>query len=204
MVVSTWQAYMQQIVRYVGHGSFYFCRMVYPAKKQEKWPAIDEKLRAKYGADKSKYQRYRRRSSGAASYVHLRWQDQAVMLRSDGQPMEVDDPDTWCDIRKAPLQVRLSVDTTLIVRYTHKVQVYLDRDSYDAVKARITSAITERQPKLAVRYFNWLNGLPAFAGLVTQKKTLKAYAIGMLRKHKQPIMDKSLRINTRLKIVPIS
>jgi hypothetical protein len=203
MVTQTWQGYLQQLVRYVGHGSHHYCRIQYPEKKREKWVDIDIKLKTKYGAELSKYQRCRRRKSGKASHVFLRWQNQAIVLRGDGDIPDQNDPDIFFDVKKTPLQVCLSEETTLMIRYEHKCQVYIDRNTYRRIRNELEAAILDRRPDIVIRLFNRINGFPSYAGINSQKCELKKWALRECKKHNLKLQTEKLRINTRLKSIKV-
>ena len=83
-LVTTWQGLLQQIVLYVGRGYYFAQIFKFPEKKRDKWPDIDNKLLAKFAADKSRFQRARQKNKGQINYVYLRWEQLGIVLHTYG------------------------------------------------------------------------------------------------------------------------
>lgn len=78
------QGFIQQLaVGYIAHGYFFYVVGKMPEGKDPR--RIDEKLIAKYGVDRSKAGRSRRKTLGFANVQYLRFREHFVLLASDGK-----------------------------------------------------------------------------------------------------------------------
>jgi hypothetical protein len=169
-----------------------------------KWQAIDEKLIKKYDAKKSKYQRARLKQKGIANFYFLRWHDQAVIFHTSG---EISDAILYDDrfyyIYDRALEIRVSENISVKIAIDNSVTVRLTKESYKGIKAVLWDVCRTRNRKAILDEFNKLNGLPAWKGIVKQKKMLADYVQREVKRFHIDIGKKELILNTRRKIYKV-
>jgi len=206
-IAGTWQGYLQQIVQYVGHGNYWYCQVEYPEKKWLVFTKIDEKLIRKYGADMSKFQRARRKREGQASFCFIRWERFALIVRNQGElpgDLCADDPDVFCDIRITPLRIEVSENISLVFNHHGKVRVRMATETYRGFKACIANAAAARNGRLMAWEYNRANGLPAYEGIIEQRRRLRTFTIEIARRHQIPMDEEKLHLTTRLRKVKVN
>jgi hypothetical protein len=206
-IAGTWQGYLQQIVQYVGHGNYWYCQVEYPEKKRPVFTKIDEKLIWKYAADMSKFQRARRKRAGHASFCFLRWERFALIVRNQSElpgDLCADDPDVFFDIRDTPLRIKVSENVLLIVIHHGKVRVRMAAETYQGFKACIANAAAARNSRLMAWEYSRANGLPAYEGIIEQRRRLRTFTIEIARRHQIPLDEGKLRVMTSLKKVKVN
>lgn len=203
-VCDIWQAYLQMIVLYISKGYSMYCQVHYPLKKKDKWSQIDDKLSTKYGTTISRYQRARRRKTGKAVHVIVRWQGQGVILRTPGALPEYEDPDVFVRI-ETPIMIEVSELLQIQVTKSErgKVQVHLERECYRGWKDQCLAAVVERAYAQIYYSYNRMNGVPAYGGIIAQRRSLKRQIEEHTRKHGVPIDAKKLRVGTYRRIYKI-
>ena len=206
-IAGTWQGYLQQIVQYVGHGNYWYCQFAYPEKKRPVFTKIDEKLIRKYAADMSKFQRARRKREGQASFCFIRWERFVLIVQNQGElpgDLCADDPDVFFDIRKTPLRIKVSENIVLIVVHHGKVRVRMAHETYQGFKACIANAAASRNSCLMAWEYNRANGLPAYEGIIEQRRRLRTFIVEIARRHQISLDEGKLRLATRLKKVNVN
>ncbi len=198
---NNWQGFMQMCVYLTGRGYNHYCHITYPLKKQSKWTEIDKKLICKYETDKSKFQRTRQKQRGIANFYLLRWQDQVVIFHTEG---EVSDAllydDRFYNVADKELEVKISEDIELRITREKSVTVRLTKESYRGFKALLWDACRSKNRRIILAEFDKLNGLPAWKGIVYQKKMLAVYTVKQAKKYHIAIKRNELRVNTKRKI----
>lgn len=201
-ICDSWQGFVQEVVAYVGHGNYWYCRIEYPEKKRHAFPEIDKKLIRKYAAGLSKFQRARRKREGKATFSFLRWDRCALIFRNKGElpeDLHADAPDVFYDIRETPLRIDVSEDISLIVVHHGKVRVRMASETYRGFKDCIMNAANARNGALMAWEYDRANGLPSYEAIIDQRRRLRDYTIRLARRHQIPMDREKLRIGTRLK-----
>ncbi|BCS52656.1 hypothetical protein [Geobacter sp. SVR] len=200
-----WQGYVQQIVNLMGHGYQDYCLVKLPMKKQAEWGTIDQRIAGKYCADLGKDKRYRRQLKGLANYAYLRWEDAAVILRTNGEPLPT--TDRFVSLHDKPLQVRVGESTVLkVVPASHKgrkVTVYLAKDKYREIKAGLLDNVRHRQLDVLHGAFSRLDGLPPYAGIVRQKAELVTAIVLEGKRHGLKLCRKDFPFRTKRRNKPV-
>lgn len=207
----SWQGFIQQIVYQVGRGYRWYCLTHLPEHKIDNWPKIDQKLIKKYDCAKSKFQRYRAKNKGAASYMYIRWQHIAVILRTAGEVRPEDD--TFYDIEKKELSLQI---TPLVgfklhhKRHNHSVTaVYLTKDTFRGLKAVLEETANKEHlakpilAKVLLKEWDKINGFPAYGGILEQKAELLRHVLNMCRRYQIPLEREDFRFTTKRKIVKV-
>lgn len=187
---------------------------IYPEQKQEKWGRIDQKLAAKYGLiDQSKFQRYRARKKGYSAFSILRWNSTCLIFKTPGKvPSEITADDAFAKVKDRPVKIKVSDFVEIdIGLYGDKVTAKLSKDSYAGVKSYLETLVYRQEVDKAIQIFNRLNGLPATAGIIAQKRKLAAWLSKLIakrekaekQKQKEAEILKKLRIGTKRKIVTV-
>lgn len=162
---------------------------------------------AKYGIDKSKFQRARLKKKGVANFIFLRWERCAWILRSTG--MVTDDivcDDRFFPVMDRPIEVKVSDDVQLKVgRFgvDKRVSVRMCKDTYQGFKALLWDVAKVKSRERCVREFDKINGLPAWKGIIEQKVMLAAYLVKQARRHQVKLAVGDLRVNTKRKVYPV-
>lgn len=220
---SCWQGMIQMIVYLAGRGYYFSSVTIFPETKREKWERTDAKIRAKYppcllGKD----QRYRRHAKGLANVLYLRWEQCAVLMMTEGvRDFLIDD--CFVDIRVQPMTVPISPQIELIVhaargksangRNTRSITVHLSRECYRELKASLRDAVIAakalqdrcaRNPQqLILSQFDRLNGLPAWGGIIEQKRQLVDWTCEYARSAGIRIKKDDFRVKTTRKIYQV-
>jgi hypothetical protein len=155
----------------------------------------------------SKFQRARRKRAGQASFCFIRWEQCALIVRNQGElpeDLNAGDPDVFCDIRETPLRIRVSEDIVLIVVHHGKVRVRMATETYKGFNACIANAATSRNGRLMAWEYNRANGLPAYEGIIEQRRRLRIFTVEIARRHQIPLDEGKLHVMTRLKKVKVN
>jgi DNA-binding cell septation regulator SpoVG len=207
----SWQGFVQQLVYLVSRGGyFYYCLVQYPLEKKEKWEKIDTKLIGKYQCDKSKYQRARNKNKGFINFYFIRYGHIALIMHTPGKLPEgitIDDPFFDCRDKKHRLNVPVGSMRLWIMPPgdpNHRsVTVQLAKQSYRDIKASLSSVCRAQYKKAVIAEYDRLNGLPAWSGIVRQKRMLARYTVRQARKNCIPLQINELRLNTRRTIYKV-
>jgi hypothetical protein len=195
------------IVYLVARGYYYYCIAYLPEKKKDRWGKTDIKLIEKYKTDKSKWQRSRLKRKGTANFYYLRWDCIAIILHTQGEISDtLNYDDEFIDIRKKQMPVKISGLTELVVwveknkenkKNTYRVSVKLGSTSYANLKAKMYEAAMTKDKAFMKKEFNKINGLPAWSGIIEQKKTLAKYLCNQAHKNQVALGQKELRLITK-------
>ena len=130
-------AFVSQIVRYIGSGHYFYVRVIIPESKDAS--NVDAKLLARYDVRKKRWQRTRRNLNETAGIHYLRWNRCAVLMLTKGnhEAFYRDHAGSVQDVRRTALQVfgysiRYGMSERLGRR---KVSVRLSPENYRKVKA---------------------------------------------------------------------
>lgn len=201
----SWQGLLQMLVYLLSRGYYFYCPIQLSMDKQEKWEKTDAKLMQKYQVSRSKFQRCRRKEQGYANFYYLRWQQLGFILHSQGILAEgLCYDDTFNDIRRQALQLSISENTTLSI-YVQRaignkifVSARMSPAMFRGAKAALSSVARSKSIKQICYEFNKLNGIPAYAGIIQQKRSLATYLVKQAHRHQLPLKASQLRIYTRL------
>jgi len=179
---------------------------VFPERKKSKWESIDQKLIERYKADLSKFQRARKKKKGIMNFLYIRWSMHSVILHSKGildPEIEIQDP--FKDIRKDPLEIKISEDISMSIYKTDQkgFSVKLSKETYKGFKAVIWDSARTQNKDILLKEWAKLNGIPSWKGVIEQKKRLAKYALKQGRKHQIKVSHKDFRINTYRKVYKI-
>ena len=220
---NSWQYLLQQVVYMVGRGYYNYHVGTIPTDKVAKANKIDKKIIEKYKIDLSKDQRARRKKKKLANFYYLRWENQFIILYTDGQ-LDVTLDDTFYDVRLKQKEVnKLKIKVSEYMEFNvvmqnkkdnkgkRSVTVCMSNDSYKELRANIDDIISHRQIKRLEQLFKNLRGLPAWQGVIKQEyklleevyKDAKKYGLNTKKKNlikypkQYPNLDLyPLRINT--------
>lgn len=182
-VAATWQGFIQEVVYLVSKGYFYYHIQKLPDKKQAKWTQIDKKIVEKYGAQRSKYQRARRKIKGLMNFFYIRHEGLVVILHTKGEP-DVEIDDQFFDVRYKPLKLPISLHLILeIYMEGEKTSVRFERSMLKGLKASISDVCQTRDQAKIAAEFNKMNGVYAYRGIIMQKRRLFIFAIKEAKKH---------------------
>ena len=203
----SWQGFIQQLVYLVSRGYYYYCLIEYPLRKKEKWHQIDAKLIDKYKCNKSKFQRTRLKNKGNTNFYFIRYEHIALIMHTQGiLPDDITMDDTFLDCRnkRARLNITIgSIDLWVMPPGDpnhQKVTVRIAKNSFRGIKDVLLNACRTQRKNIVVREYDKLNGLPAWSGIVRQKRMLADYVVREAGKHCIPLHKNDLRLNTFRKI----
>jgi hypothetical protein len=189
---TTWQGFVQQIVFLMSKGYRYYYCTQYPEKKKDRFDAIDMKLIEMYQTNQTRSQRVRSKEKGCANFFFLRFNDIAIVLMAtnkfEGKKTKtrediIIDHDFLC-IDNRPLSLNLGRVLALKIHTKeNRITVSMDRRMFLDKKAELQEVSKRRSYGLAQREFGKLNGLPAYHGIIQQKKELLAYLVSELKRH---------------------
>lgn len=187
MICDKWTEFTKQILNHAGHGYEFYCPVVIPAKKADRAKKIDAKISNKYNVDVSKDVRYRRKKHGFANYVYLRYGLQAVILKSKGQEIEVQDRDKFYALKEKPYEIKIGEWVNIKIgpaRTGKKYTAYLTKSTYRIIKTVLRENIEHRRFDELDKYYNRLQELPAYSGILAQTGELCRFCRSELLRHK--------------------
>ena len=172
MVTDDWVEFVKLILNHAGHGYAEYCSLVIPERKITKAEKIDKKMLAKYPEiGHSKDQRYRRKQAGQSNFAYMRWRNIGVILRTEGEVKERADADKFVRLEAEPLI--FIVGSTVEIKVAkakagRKYTACLSRQSFRAIKGVLRDNIRHHRPEITKQYWERLQGLPAFSGILGQ------------------------------------
>ncbi len=203
-LAGSWQGFIQQIVYLVGRGYLFYHVTELPERKRDKWQCIDRKLIGKYGTEKSKFQRYRLKEKRVANFFYLRYESTAIIMHTHGSKDHVLYDDKFSDICEKPLTLKISDNISLVVYVNDEVcSVRFTKETYAGFKAVIADVARTKNRWEIIKEFNLINGIPAYGGIVEQKKCLALWTVKQARTHQVALRTADLRLNTRRKIYKV-
>ena len=193
-----WQGFLEVCVFLIARGYRYYSHVAYPLRKEYKWEEIDRKLIQKYGIAMSKYRRCRSKKKGIANFYFLRWYDQAVIFHTPGEISgAILCDDRYYNVTEKALEVKVSEDVRFKITREKSVTVRLTKDSYRGAKAVLWDVCSTKNKGAIVSEFDKLNGIPAWKGIIEQKRMLAAYVVKQARQHHVHLKREELRILTK-------
>lgn len=209
----SWQGFIQQIVFLVSRGYYFHCVTIFPEAKREKWEQIDAKLFGKYQAEKSKWQRSRAKIKGIANFYYLRWEHLAIIMHTAGEIIpDIVYDDDFKDIRNKKGRIHLQISDLVGLEVymgdfkeggVQKPTVKLDKVTYTGFKDSIEDVINTKNIGLIIKEFDKINGIPAWSGIIKQKRNLANFLVRKVHQHQLPLNNEQLRINTYRKPVKV-
>jgi hypothetical protein len=200
---SSWQGFIQQLAHNLTHGYSYYHYYKLDEKRRNKLYQIDTLMISRFETDKSKDKRYHHRKAGKANYFYLRYDLQIVIQRSEGE--ETDEKrleQKFKDIRKEPIEISIGDEITLKLHFTANegFTVHFTKACYRNLKIKFAE---QRQTNQVKYWFNALNGIPAYSGIIEHKRRLLDYIIKTARKHGISLTRSDFRLTTRRKIYKV-
>jgi hypothetical protein len=204
-VCASWQGLLQQLVYLIGRGYFFYHVTYLPVNKKEKYSQIDAKLIGKYKTDKTKWQRSRLKAKGVANFYYLRWKHVAVILHTLGeQEDEIIYDDKFLDIRKNPLLLKISELVAFNIQIVdRRVTVKLAKDTYEGLRIELHQVAKTKSKEKMAKAFDRINGFPAWAGIIVQKRRLAWYLCEQAKKHNIQLDQSELRFVDQRKPVKV-
>ena len=197
----SWQAFVQQIVHNLSHGYFYYNYYTLPEKRRKRLPHIDNVIQTLFDTDKPRGCRYHHKKAGKANYLYLRYDLQIVILRSDGEEVCSERLEQkFQDIRTTPLAMYVGELRLKLHRKTDgRITVCFTKDCYHELKGKFLDMLEKREIERIKYWFNALNGVPSYAGVIEHKRLLLAMILKNAKRHGIPIKRSDFRLTTRLK-----
>lgn len=193
----SWQGLLQMTVYLCGQGYYYYHVTCLPEKKRERWAKTDAKLIKKYRTNKSKWQRARQKQKGLANFIYLRWHNIAVIMHTMGRiddNVTYDDP--FYDVRKKPMRLPISelLEIEIYKRKNGSFTCRLTSKTYRGIKQTLRDVARLKNVKRIYHEYNKLNGIPAWGGVIEQKRQLAKYLVRQARKHQINLSEENLRL----------
>lgn len=217
-----WQGLLEMMVNLIGNG-YYDVHITYlPEKKMDKWKNIDEKLIRKYKADLTKDQRYQRKKKGLAHFRYLRWENIAIIMHTPGDIISPGDmpkfkdkfnqkqlemyviemDDRFTDVRQNPIFLRISDEVIFDIRLLPKKEkgknvatVRFAKSMIKDIKADLEENLAARAKNKVLYLYGMLNGVPAWRGIIIQKRALKRFILQRAKKHHVTFKEEDLYLN---------
>lgn len=203
-LTGSWQGFIQEIVFLVGQGYLFYHVAELPERKRDKWLEIDRKLIGKYKTEKSKFQRCRLKEKRVSNIFYLRYESTAIIMHTHGSIDHVLYDDKFSEICEKPMTLKVSDNISLVVYVNDGVcSVRFSKETYAGFKAVIADVAKTKNRWEIMRTFNFINGIPAFSGIIEQKKRLALWTVKQSRKHQVALKKTDLRVNTRRKIYKV-
>lgn len=188
MVIGDWTEYVRQILNHAGHGYECYCPIEIPEKKRDRLDQIDRKILGKYPmCEWDKDRRYRAKKAGMANFVYIRWNLSGILMHTPGKLVEIEDPDRFFSLRERPYVFQVGSWVSIKIgpaRKGKKFTAYLTKQSYRSIKALLRENIEKRRFDEFRKYYERLEDLPAFSGIVAQVHELYRFCRGELSRVK--------------------
>jgi len=182
-LVTHWKNYIYIILNNVSKGYWYFSQFQYPEKKKEKWLLIDKKIIEKYQTNIGKDKRYRRKKKNLANYRFFRWENQCILLRTEGTQIREDD-EKWKKLEgKEKILIIVGNTEFEIKNINEKFSVKLSKNTFKKIKAEIRNKLEKKLINQALFEIEKLSNLPNYQFLKKQKKELVKYFIEQHKIH---------------------
>lgn len=193
----SWQALIQQVVYLCGRGYHYYHILYLPSHKEDKFLQIDKKLINKYKTDTKPYTRSRLKGRGVCNYFYIRYNNIALIMKTDGSIQDgIVEDDKFSDVRYSPMILKISEIVSLSIHYFEKkrLTVKLEKECYQTIKAKLLDAANTKNKYKMIKTFNMVNGFPAWAGIIAQKRRLAKFLCEKAKKNNVLLEQKELRI----------
>ena len=203
-VIDNGFAFLQQIQLLLARGYTNYFIGTYPIKKEDKFEMIDKKIIQQYKCDLNKDKIYYRKKKGLCNVKFLRHKNIYLLLKTNGKE-DIDYENNYLSIKETNLTIKLSDHLTVEFFYDSQLKITLkiEKQCFRDIRETIRDYLDARRFNEAANKFSSLNGIPAYAGVIVQKKQLKQYLMKYVKQHS--LLDKeglkrfktSLRIHTR-------
>ncbi len=182
-LVNHWKNYIYIILLNVSKGYWYYNQFEYPIKKKEKWLKIDEKIINKYKINISKDQRYRNKKKGKANYLFYRYENQAILLRTEGERI-LEDDEPWSKLQGSN-SIKIKVNNTEfeIKNINEKFSVKLSKNTFREIKAEIKLKLEKKLVNQGIFIIEKIGNLPNYAFLKNQKEEIVKFFIQQYKIH---------------------
>lgn len=193
-VASSVEGFVQQVaVSYVGRGYWFYVAGWVPEGKDPM--RVDGKLVEKYGVDRTKWERARRKRAGLANLQYIRHGSFFLLLATPGEhPFFVDEQDNIRDARRVPIKF---AGYSISYRDGHP-HVRIDREVYNLTKAYLL----EQAPRNPVQVMDGaFRAMPFQAYAPVRRQVLNLHrAVNRVRKTAglQEIPMAALRLRRRV------
>ena len=182
-LVTHWKNYIYVILLNVSKGYWYYSQFRYPERKKEKWLLIDKKIIEKYQTNITKDQRYRRKKKNLANYRFFRWENQCILLRTEGTQIREDD-EKWKKLEgKEKILIIVGNTEFEIKNINKKFSVKLSKNTFKEIKAEIRNKLEKKLVNQALFEIEKISNLPNYQFLKKQKQELVKYFIEQYKIH---------------------
>lgn len=209
-VIENGFAFLQQVHHLMNSGYTNYFIGFYPEVKRKKFNQIDKKIVELYNCNFNKDKIYYRKKKGLCNAKFLRKDNMYVLLKTNGKE-DIDYENEYVSVFEKPFVFEISKDLSVEIHKNSKgkLSVRLERNCYKKIKERLKSHLSKRNFDKATTEFNNLNGIPAWGGMIEDKKVLHSVMIEHIKKHtlmnKEQLKDfrKGLRINIKRTIFKV-
>jgi len=202
-LLGNWKNFIYVILNNVSQGYWYFSQFKYPEKKKEKWLLIDKKIIRKYQTDISKDQRYRRKKKGQANYRFFRFENQCILLKTEGEKLPEDD-EKWTKLEKRnAIKVCIGEIILEIKNINKKYSVKVSKKDLKNIKTSIKSKLEKKLINQALYEFEKFNNLPNYTFLKKQKQELIRFFIETCKKRLKKEQIKKIKDKLKIKEVAL-
>ena len=182
-LVAHWKNYIYVILLNVSKGYWYYSQFRYPERKKEKWLLIDKKIIEKYQTNITKDQRYRRKKKNLANYRFFRWENQCILLKTEGEKLPNDD-EPWSKLQgKNKIIIPVNSIIFEIQEINKKFSVKISKKSLKEIKTSIKIKLEKKLINQAIYEIEKLSNLPNYQFLKKQKKEIYKFFITEYKIH---------------------
>jgi len=202
-LLGNWKNFIYVILNNVSQGYWYFSQFQYPEKKRDKWEKIDEKIINKYNVNISKDQRYRNKKKGKANYRFFRWENQAILLRTEGERLQQDD-ERWIKLEgKERILIIVGNTEFEIKKINEKFSVKVSKKTFSEIKTDIKTKLEKKLINQALYVFNNFNNLPNYTFLKKQKRDIIDFFVENCKKNFKKGQIKKIKEELKIKEVAL-
>lgn len=182
-LTNNWKNYIYIILNSVSQGYWYYSQFRYPERKKEKWLLIDKKIIEKYQTNITKDQRYRRKKKNLANYRFFRWNEQCILLKTEGERILADD-EPWSKLQgKNKIIIPVNSIIFEIQEINKKFSVKISKKNLKEIKTSIKIKLEKKLINQAIYEIEKLSNLPNYQFLKRQKQESVKYFIEQHKIH---------------------
>lgn len=184
---NSWQSLIQYVVLMITKGYYYY-QIIEPKRilNQYQWIKADKRIINKFNTDVSKDIKYRNRKKGNANYTYCRYNNTALLLKSEGRLNEEYSSEIFHDIRINPIEMSIGENIILKINKSRNIKswtIYLSRQSYKNIKTELLELLEHRKIRELEYRFTALNNIPGYTGINEQKIRLKKFIISKAKSY---------------------
>jgi len=204
----SWQGLIQQTVALLGLGYKKY-QLLSPAGSltDERWRKIDKRIIKIFDlSGQTRNTRYKNKKCGIANFIYLRWENIAIILRTQGEIKDYQETEKFLDISKGII-IRISDEISFKIGYAAgeagKITCRLEKHCFQELLGDLLILLEHKKINELIYRFSILNNLPAYKGIIEQKHQIRNTVLKNAKKHNIKLNMENFFIFTRKKMYKV-